>query len=144
MIYFDSTYLAKCYLPEAGHLEVRAAALTAGSLQSVALAQVEVASVFHRHLREGRIRASALAEYLEQFSQDCAEGVVSFLPVTAELLQLSTSAYPTLPATVFLRSADCLHLCAARQAGCKEIYSNDRHLLAAAPHFGLRPVNVIP
>lgn len=144
MIYFDSTYLAKCYLPETGYLEVRAAALTAGSLQSVALAQVEVASVFHRHLREGRIRASALAEYLEQFSQDCAEGVVSFLPVTAELLQLSTSAYPTLPATVFLRSADCLHLCAARQAGCKEIYSNDRHLLAAAPHFGLRPVNVIP
>ena len=144
MIYFDSTYLAKCYLPEAGHLEVRAVALQAGSLRSVALAQVEVASVFHRHLREGRIRASALAEYLEQFSQDCAEGVVSFLPVTAELLQLSTSAYPTLPATVFLRSADCLHLCAARQAGCKEIYSNDRHLLAAAPHFGLRPVNVIP
>lgn len=144
MIYFDSTYLAKCYLPEAGHLEVRAVALQAGSLQSVALAQVEVASVFHRHLREGRIRASALAEYLEQFSQDCAEGVVSFLPVTPELLQLSTSAYPTLPATVFLRSADCLHLCAARQAGCKEIYSNDRHLLAAAPHFGLRPVNVIP
>ena len=144
MIYFDSTYLAKCYLPETGYHEVRAAALQAGSLQSVALAQVEVASVFHRHLREGRIRASALAEYLEQFSQDCAEGVVSFLPVTAELLQLSTSAYPTLPATVFLRSADCLHLCAARQAGCKEIYSNDRHLLAAAPHFGLRPVNVIP
>ena len=144
MIYFDSTYLAKCYLPETGHTEVRAVALAAGSLQSVALAQVEVASVFHRHFREGRIRATALAEYLAQFSQDCADRVVSFLPVTPELLQLSTSVYQTLPATVFLRSADCLHLCAARQAGCEEIYTNDRHLLAAAPHFSLRPVNVIP
>jgi len=144
MIYFDSTYLAKCYLPETGHLEVRATALRAGSLQSVAIAQIEVASVFHRHFREGRIRAPALAEYLEQFSQDCAEGVVSFLPVTPELLQLGTSTYQNLPAALFLRSADCLHLCAARQAGFKEIYSNDRHLLVAAPHFGLRPVNVIP
>ena len=144
MIYFDSTDLAKCYLPETGHQEVRAVALQAGSLRSVALAQVEVASVVHRHFRDGRIRASALAEYLEQLSQDCAEGVVSFLPVTPELLQGSTSAYQTLPATVSLRSADCLHLCAARQASFKDIYSNDRHLLAAAPHLGLRPVNSIP
>ena len=144
MIYFDSTYLAKCYLRETDYLEVRAAALKAGSLQSVAIAQVEVASVFHRHFREGRIRVSALAEYLEQFSQDCADGVVSFLPVTPELLQLSSSAYHNRPATVFLRSADCLHLCAALQAGFKEIYSNDRHLLASAPHFCLRPINVIP
>jgi len=60
MIYFDSAYLAKCYLPETGHLEVRAAACRAGSLQSVALAQIEVASVFHRHFREGRISAFAL------------------------------------------------------------------------------------
>ena len=143
MIYFDSTYLAKCYLPEIGHQEVRAVASQAGSLRSVALAQVEVASVFHRHFREGRIRATALAEYLEQFSQDCAESVISFLPVTPSLLQLSTSTYQNLPATLFLRTADCLHLCAARQAGFKEIFSNDRHMLTAAPHFGLRPVNVI-
>jgi len=69
---------------------------------------------------------------------------VSFLPVTPELLKLSYSAYRNLPASLFVRSADCLHLCAPAAGGWKEIYSNDRHLLAAAPHFGLRPVNVIP
>jgi len=144
MIYFDSTYLAKCYLPELGHGEVRSVALKAGSLQSVALAKIEVASVFHRHLREGRLRAPEVAEHMQQFSQDCTDGIVSFLPVTPELLETIYSAYQTLPATLFLRSADCLHLCAAADAGFKEIYSNDRHLLAAAPHFGLRPMNVIP
>ena len=143
MIYFDSTYLAKCYLPEAGHREVRAVALKAGSLQSVALAKTEVASVFHRHLREGRLRASEVAEYMRQFSQDCTDGIISFLPITPELLEATCSSYQSLPASLFLRSADCLHLCAAVEAGCKEIYSNDRHLLAAAPHFKLKGIDVI-
>ena len=144
MIYFDSTYLAKCYLPEVGHHEVRATALKAGTLQSVALAKTEVASVFHRHLREGRLSTREVAEYMHQFSQDCSDGVISFLPVTPGLLETAYSTYQTLPASLFLRSADCLHLCAAAEAGFKEVHSDDRHLLAAAPHFGLRGVNVIP
>lgn len=143
MIYFDSTYLAKCYLPEAGHHEVRATALKAGTLQSVALAKIEVASVFHRHLREGRLSTREVAEHMQQFSQDCIDGVVTFLPVTPGILETAYATYQTLPASLFLRSADCLHLCAAVEAGFKEIYSNDRHLLAAASHFGLRGVNVI-
>lgn len=143
MIYFDSVYLAKCYLPEPGHAEVRARAADAGRIQSVALAEVEVAAVFHRHLREGRLQVAEQREFLLQFEQDCTSGIISLLPVSPELLRTAKSAYRTLPAGVFLRSADCLHLVAAREAGFKEIYSNDRHLLAAAPHFGLRPVNVI-
>ena len=144
MIYFDSAYLAKCYLPEPGHREVRALAASAGHLQSIALAEVEVAAVFHRHFREGRLRASEHRELLLQFEQDCASGIVSLLATGQELFKAARLAYRNLPASLFVRSADCLHLVGAKEAGFKEIYSNDRHLLTAAPHFKLRGVDVTP
>lgn len=47
-----------------------------------------------------------------------------------------------LPANVFLRAADALHLACALKAGLREIYGSDHHLVGAAPHFGLRPVTL--
>lgn len=114
MIYFDTAYLAKCYLPEEGHREVRALAGQAGRVQSVGLARLEVAAVLHRHLREGRLRPKELSEHLDQFDQGCADGVVTLIPVTVGLVETAAAAYRRLPADVLLRSADCLHLAAAR------------------------------
>lgn len=144
MHYFDSAYIAKCYLPEIGHREVSALSADATGIISVAFSRIEVAAVFHRKLRENSITPAIHRELTAQFDDDINAGIWRLLPVTDALLVLAQANFNQLPRTVFLRSADCLHLSAAAESGCKEIYSNNRHLLAAAPHFGLRGVDVIP
>ena len=55
----------------------------------------------------------------------------------------SPTATRSCPPTTFLRASDALHLACAAEHDFSEIYSNDRHFLAAAPLFGLKPVNLI-
>ncbi len=52
-------------------------------------------------------------------------------------------AYRAAPATTFLRAADALRLACAADHGHHEVYSHDRHFLAAAPHFGLRGIDIL-
>ena len=47
-----------------------------------------------------------------------------------------------LPDRVFLRSGDALHLAYAREHGFRQVYTNDRHMLEAAPHSQIAGVDV--
>jgi hypothetical protein len=52
-------------------------------------------------------------------------------------------AFESLPKKTFLRASDAIHLGCAAENHLAAVYSNDRHLLTAAPHFGLEGIDVI-
>lgn len=52
MIYYDTAYLAKCYLNEPGSDMVRAHAAEADTIACSELGRAELLAVFHRHRRD--------------------------------------------------------------------------------------------
>ena len=142
MIYLDSTCLVRLYIEDAGYERVRHLAAS----DFVACAQhgrTEVISAFHRKLRERAISARLYETTLQEFLNEMHGGAFRWLPLSERVFERAEVVYARLPAIVFLRAADALHLSTASENGFREIHSNDAKLLSAASHFGLRGVNVI-
>ena len=142
MNYFDTSYTVRLYFEEPGFEEVRS--LKDAEPWACALhGKAESAAAFHRKFRDGVISASKLHETLQQFEADCLAGEFRWLPVTESAVNSLAETFGTLPADCFLRAGDAMHLACARDYGFTTIYSNDKNLLAAAKHFGIRGRNVI-
>lgn len=105
--------------------------------------RAEFYSISHRKLREGLAHATEVQVVCEQYEADCAADRIRLLPLTDAKVDRVADIFAKADATVYLRAADALHLATAAEHGFTEIYSNDRHLLDAAPLFGLRGINVI-
>jgi predicted nucleic acid-binding protein len=105
--------------------------------------RAEFISAAHRKVREGTATLAQLRALLAQLHADTSAGALRWLPVTDAHIARVESVYLTAPASTYLRAVDALHLASAAEQGFVEIYSHDRHLLAAAPLFGLRGVTVI-
>lgn len=136
-LYFDTAYIAKCYLNEEGGEKVRRLARDAASRYSSAWSIAEFSCVIQRRIREGFIDKNQGARIRSLFLEQLRNESWILLPVTETLLYRIEALTSALPAKVFLRAGDALHLATASEAGFTEIWTNDRHLLAAAPHFGL-------
>ena len=136
-MYLDSAYVAKFYVNERDSDAVRAVIRRADSLMSSAWSLGEVTCVFHRHLREGWLAPTQFRELTRAFLKHADTGVWTLVPVGEQLLKRMSSLVSTVPAGVYLRAGDAVHLITARELGESEIWTNDRHMLAAAPHFGL-------
>lgn len=142
MIYLDTSYLVRLYFEDEGFTVVRELA-AADQIACAVHGQAEILSAFHRKFREDVLTPIAYQARLDQFEADRGTGAFHWLPAGAEVLQRITKVYAGLPKTVYLRGADALHLATAAANGFKAVYSNDSHLLAAAPHFKLKGLNPI-
>jgi predicted nucleic acid-binding protein len=140
--YFDSAYIAKFYLDEPESDGVRRLAEHLGEVRCAVIGQAEVAAVFHRKLREAAFTPGMFREIVAQFTDDCENGLWTWLPVTPAIAAKTTAVFGALPRTVFLRGADALHLMSAREHGALEVYTNDRHMVAAARYFSVRARSV--
>ncbi|HEX3556095.1 MAG TPA: type II toxin-antitoxin system VapC family toxin [Thermoanaerobaculia bacterium] len=139
MLYFDAAFIAKFYLQEPESDAVRAFTEDSPGIASMVIGRLETELVFSRKLREGALTPLGHEALIAQFQVDCEDGLWNWLPVTDELVAAAQATTRGLPAGVFVRSLDALHLTCARWHGHERIYSNDKHLVSAAPHFGLQP-----
>lgn len=99
---------------------MRQFARSAGAVVSSGIAVAEVSAAFHRKLREGAIERRVLRALQDQFTHGLDTGPWRLAGPTEALL----------------REAQ-----AARSENFDRIYTNDRHVLAAARSFGLQGVD---
>ena len=142
--YYDTSYLLKLQLMEVGSAEVLSHACTVDVIFCSLHGRAEFVSACHRKVRERQATLIQLQAMLAQTHADTAAGALKWLPVTESLIEHVEHIFSTAPLGTFLRAADAMHLACAAGHGFTEIYSNDRHLLAAAPLFGLVGVNRFP
>ncbi len=136
-MYLDSAYIAKFYVNEPDSKAVRAVVRKAGSLISSAWSVGEVSCALHRHFRQDYLTAEQVRELLHAFLEHVDSGVWTLVPVSERLLRRVSALVDAAPRGVYLRAGDAVHLATAQDVGEREIWTNDRHMLAAAAHFGL-------
>jgi predicted nucleic acid-binding protein len=136
-MYLDSAYIAKFYLNEPDSVRVRKIIRGADALVSSVWSIAEVSCVFHRYLRQGDLSAKQFQQLSRELLVHVDTAVWTLVPVTAALIRRVTSLVATLPPNVFLRAGDAVQLASALEVGEPEVWTNDRHMLAAAPYLGL-------
>lgn len=136
-LYFDTAYVGKCYWNEPDGRLVRELAQQADGLYSSAICIAEMACLAHRKVREGQIAPVDAVIRRDLFLDDLNSGVITAIPVTERLLRRVEATTRALSPSCHIRPCDALHLVTAADSGFIEVWTNDRHMLAAAPHFGL-------
>lgn len=143
-IYFDTSYLVRIYLEDAGHESVRSLAGNHSQIASSMHGRTEVVAAFHRAFREKRLDAAGHQILQQQFMEEAANPLIyRWLPLTDNVYRQVDRVYLKSSSKLFLRAADALHLGCAAEYGFNTVYSHDRHFLAAASSFGLTAHDVI-
>ena len=137
MIFCDTSAAAKLYVPEKDSAAVRVMLESEDQIFISEFARVELMSVFHRQLREKIWSRHQFTTATRQFMNDDNNGFWTWLPMSPVIVEAAARTYATLPDSVFLRSADCIHLITAIHHGFTDICTFDKHQTGAAVALGL-------
>lgn len=140
MVFCDTSMVAKLYVVEPESKAVRALLEKEDQRFVSDLVRIELMAVFHRQLREKIWPREKFDAAVRQFNTDDIGGFWTWIQLDAAIIEAAAKTYSTLPSTVFLRAADCLHLITGMHNNFPEIYTYDRHQALAAPTLGLKPV----
>ncbi len=136
-MYLDTCYIAKFYFNEPESRKVRELVRKAGVIHSSMWAFPEFHGVIHRRLREDLFAVNDARDLSQRFSDHIEAGLWNFIPLNEAFLRRTSSLMLAAPRELFLRTADAIHLATASEIGEREVWTGDRHMLAAAPYFGL-------
>ncbi len=136
-MYLDTSYIAKFYFNEPESPRVRELVRKADVIHSSLWALAEFHAVLHRRLREGASSPGDARELASRFSEHIEAGLWNLIPVNEALLRRTSALMVSAPRDLFIRTADAVHLTTALQIGERDVWTSDRHMLAAAAYFGL-------
>ena len=136
-MYLDTSYIAKFYFNEPESSRVRKLVRTADTIHSSQWALAEFHGVIHRRLCEGSLSPGDAHELSSRFYQHGQEGLWKLIPIHEALLRRTSALIVSAPPDLFLRTADAVHLATAHETGERDVWTNDRHMLASASYFGL-------
>jgi len=142
MLFCDTSTLAKYYVPEADSAAVQTRLDKEDQVALSELARAELMGVFHRRLRERKWTRDEFLAVVRQFSKDDMGGYWTWLPLDGVIVEQTVKTFTTLPDTISLRTADCLHLVTAMHHGFSEIYTHDSHQIQAAAVVGLTAIRI--
>ena len=136
-MYFDTSYIEKFYFNEPESPRVRDLVRKADAIHSSLWALAEFHAVLHRRLREGASSLRDARELALRFSEHIEAGLWNLIPVNEALLRRTSALMVSGPSNLFIRTADAVHLTTAHEIGERAVWTNDRHMLAAASYFGV-------
>ena len=140
MIACDTSAVAKFYVPEKESRAIRKSLEEADQVCLSELVRPEIMAVFHRRLREGFWRQQDFAAAVRQFQHDDLTGFWTCLPTDSYVLRSAAEVFATLPASIFLRASDCIHLVTAIHHDFTAFMTFDSHQSEAAAVLGLEPI----
>lgn len=135
VIYFDTSALAKWYLPEEQSNEVEKYIQEHGPVVISDLTVVEMRNLLARHRREGNLDASTEIKVFATFEEDIRQKFLICHPLSDGVARGAVNLLSVL-CDLPLRMVDTLHLTIAKEIGADILVTSDSVMATGAKAMG--------